>query len=335
MKGPLRDLPRPMLALFGAPGALWKLGKSPKDLGANSMVISHKVARPEVVERCVREGLKVYLDFACFAGKERAKKHPDLWPIGADGRRMEPDEWYLGLCPTKRWWREHLLERMTESARKLPISGVWLDFIRFPTRWELPNPRIKQACFCKSCLGLFREFAGIDVPVDEPAKAAREILSRHLRKWAEFKVWVVTSFVEQVRRALDEVRPGLALGCFTVPWRLREFGGAILKVLGQDFREMARFADALSPMVYHRMLGRPVDWVGEYTAYMKGKVRPRMVVPIVQAVDHPAKLTARELGRAISLAVRNGDGAIIFTLEAVAKSREKIEATRRAFLGVL
>ena len=333
--GVKRDLPKPMLALYGEPGPLWKLGGSPKGLGANSVVIGHKAAKPEVVERSAREGLKVYIDFACFAGKAIARKHPDLWPIGADGRRMEPDEWYLGLCPTKRWWREKLLEQMAEIARKSPVSGVWLDFIRFPTRWESPVPRIRQACFCENCLRLFRERAGIDIPVDKPAEAARVILSRHMRKWADFKIWVITSFVEQVRKALDGVREDLALGCFTVPWRLDEFGGAMRKVLGQDFREMAKFADVFSPMVYHRMLGRPVEWVGEYASYMKPRVKGRMVVPIVQAVNHPAKLPARELARAIALAVRNGDGAMIFTLKAVAESREKMEAVRRAFSAAL
>jgi len=294
--GTKRELPKPMLAVYGSPEPLWRAGRSLRWLGANSLVISREMAKPEVVERCAREGLKVYLDFACFAGKGVAQKHPDLWPIGADGSRMEPEEWYLGLCPSKRWWREHLVGEIVGAARNLPISGIWLDFIRFPTRWESPKPNLKQACFCENCLRLFSERAGVEVPRGEPARAAKIILSRHLKEWAEFKVWVIASFVEQVRKALDGVRGGLALGCFTIPWRLEEFGGAMRKVLGQDLREMAKFADALSPMVYHRMVGRPVEWVGEYAAYVKENVRGRMVVPVVQAVDHPAELPPRGVG---------------------------------------
>ncbi len=327
----MAQLPRPLLGLYGSPEPIWKLGRLVRDTGANFMVISHKVAKLDLVSKLKAEGLKVFADFACFAGKALAQKHPDLWPIGEDGKKLPVEEWYLGLCPTKKWYREQLLSSIERAVRELPLEGVWLDFIRYPTKWESPQPTLRQACFCPNCLKLFRERTGFNIPIGDPARAAQIILSRHQREWVEFKIWVITSFIEEVRKALDKVRRGLVLGCFTVPWTDDDFDGAIKKILAQDFARMAEFVDVFSPMVYHRMVGKPVKWVGEYAQYLKGKVKPRLVVPIVQAVDHPEKLRPGELSKAILLAVENSDGAMVFTARHVAASPAKFEEVKASF----
>jgi hypothetical protein len=88
---------------------------------------------------------------------------------------MEADDWYVLICPNDERIRAHhlghlrvLLERHGES-----LVGIWLDFIRYPMRWEVAQPRLVQTCFCDRCLGGFLGELGRAYTADERRDAAR------------------------------------------------------------------------------------------------------------------------------------------------------------------
>ena len=86
-------------------------------------------------------------------------------------------------------------------------------------------------------------------------------------------------------------------------------------MVAQDYRALADYIDVVSPMVYHRMCGRPVSWVGEITAHLSA-LTERPVWPIIQAVDHPDVLPAEEYARALDTAMQPpAAGVIVFTLK--------------------
>src|SRR5262249_28273811 len=134
--------------VFGSPQPLWDRGMTLREAGIDAVFVGHGALTDALVARCHQEGARVYAEFGIFQGKKVAEARPELWPIGADGKRLEPEEWYLGLCPNQEAYRQEKLAELREMARKFPVDGVWLDFIRFPCHWEVRAPRLQQSCFC-------------------------------------------------------------------------------------------------------------------------------------------------------------------------------------------
>jgi hypothetical protein len=310
--------------VFGSPKGLWEKGLTLRQAGIDAVFVGHSGLTEAMIARCHREGARVYAEFGVFQGKKVAQARPELWPIGADGKRLEPDDWYLGLCPNIDAYRKEKLAEITKTAKEFAIDGVWLDFIRFPGHWEVRAPRLEQSCFCDASLKRFARVARLTLPPGNTATRAAWILREHSDAWTRWKCARIAGFARDARRALKAARPDALLGAFIVPWRAGERNGAIRTILGQDFPLLARHVDVFSPMVYHRMVGRPVLWVGDITADLRA-VTGRPVWPIVQAVDAPKGETvaAPELAEALRQSLACGDGALVFTLDALLQQPEK------------
>ena len=103
-------------------------------------------------------------------------------------------------------------------------------------------------------------------------------------------------------------RPFL-LGAFLVPWTKGEREGAVSWILGQDPFALGGLVDVVSPMVYHRMVGRSPAWVGEMTAYYR-ETMPAAVWPIIQSED----TGAAEFRAAVNAAAGGGaDGILVYS----------------------
>jgi hypothetical protein len=193
-------------------------------------------------------------------------------------------------------------------------------------------PRLQQACFCDASLAAFAHSARLKLPKGDTAARAAWILREHADAWTRWKCSQITAFVRDARKALQAARPGALLGAFVVPWRPEERDGAIRTLLGQDFVHMARYLDVFSPMVYHRMVGRPAGWVAETAAYLRGTTK-KPVWPIVQAVDAPPgeNVSPEELAAILHDALVQSDGALLFTTQALAERPEKLAAVKEVF----
>jgi hypothetical protein len=129
------------------------------------------------------------------------------------------------------------------------------------------------------------------------------------------------------------------LGLFCVPWRLTERDGAILKVMGQDYRALGEYVDIFSPMVYHRICGQTIDWIATITEEVQ-TLSGKPVWPIIQAVDEPATLPGEEYGRALDAALHStasgspcvhpGSATAGAKLAAPAKPGQKLNSHRQA-----
>jgi hypothetical protein len=317
--------------VFGSPEALWKSGKTLRDCGIDAVFVSHGALTDALLERCHQEGASVFVEFGVFQGKKVAEEHSELWPIGADGKRLEPDEWYLGLCPNQEDYRRQKLEELRRVAHEHAIDGLWLDFIRFPGHWEVARPRIEQSCFCDASLRQFAAAAHVTVPPGTTAERATWILTHKRAEWTRWKCRRIADFVHEARRALKAERPDALLGMFAVPWSPDEHDGAITAIVAQDMPLLARDIDVFSPMAYHRMCNRPVSWVGEHTRFLTGATR-KPVWPIVQATDAPPGQTVSpgEFEEALRQGL-SGEGVLVFTFTAVLENAEKLAALQRVY----
>lgn len=286
---------------------------------------------PSFVEAAHRAGMPVYAEFGCFTGQDWWTDVPDSRPITAQGAPLEPEGWYYGVNPASPQVRQRQLEALAELVTAHEIDGVWLDFVRWPCHWEVHHPRLPRTSFDAQTLARFSQETGIDLPSGSPPDLAQVVLSRYEREWTAWRCDQVTSWVAEAGAVLKGARPGLTLGLFGVPWRLADRDGAILKVVGQNYRALGEYVDVFSPMAYHLMCGYPPEWIAEVTAEVHA-LSGKPVWPIVQSVDQPGTLSAAEYGRALDVALHHPScaGVLVFTM-AGALQEDKLQVTTARF----
>jgi len=291
----------------------------------------------ETIKFFKARGFKVYLTANAFGGREAWRRYPDARPILADGRTLEEAEpgGHGGVCPTHEAWQAERLAMIADWVRRFGgpggIDGIWLDFIRYPGFWETAEQRVPpDGCYCPRCLAKFSRDRGIALPAAAggkamgAAEAAAWIRRHHLYEWTAWKKEQIVSFVRDVRGIVkDKSTVPILLGAFIVPWTKGERDGAVSFLLGQDAFELSGIVDVIVPMLYHRMVGRSVDWVGRMTAYYRETSQGNLW-PILQAGD----LDAGEFAEAVRQAtLGDADGLLAFSF------RQLDEGKRRALAG--
>lgn len=282
----------------------------------------------ELIDALHRQNIKVYAEVGIFAGEEYWIKNPDSRPVNSRGQPIARQDWYCGLCPTQEWLRKEKLQAIREIAKNFDVDGIWLDFIRYPCHWEVISPVLEETCFCPTCIEKFRADTGISLPPDLIATQdkAAFILSAHSRQWYAWRCEQITGFVREAKEALAEENPGLELGLFAVPWKEGELNNAIINIIAQDIRALSSYVDIFSPMAYHKMCGRDIDWISDISRYMRDKTAKK-VVPILQAGDVPKEALAQAITKALS---DNSSGVVIFDMNAIINDKKE-EIIKNAF----
>jgi len=287
------------------------------NLGVDTVFIGHQNFDQKLGKKLKNNGLKIYIEVGIFVGEEWWEKYPDCRPVDKNGNLMDKIHWYAGVCPNHQGVRREKLRLIKSIIDNYHIDGIWLDFIRYPCHWEeIRSKNIAEYCFCQNCLNKFKK--------DEGGKSEG-------KKWVQWKCNQITNFVGEIHRLIDRSGKDIKLGMFSVPWRKSDFGGAITKIIGQDFKSLAKYIDVFSPMVYQKMCGRKTDWIYEIVAYMK-KITRCQVLPIVQTEDKPTKLTAEEFADELKQACKfPSEGVIVFFLEDLLKNGNKLKIVKETF----
>ncbi len=298
---------------------------------AINAVFVYSNEKEEILKLLNEAGIHCYQEFTVFASRRLYQEHPEWRPITKEGEEMQPDGWYYGLNPNHPTLRKKRLDDLGRRLENPWIQGFWLDFIRFPVRWEKKNPRIEQASFDEHSLNQFEKFIGEKLSTrNSIAKKSSYILEEKLDKWTSFKIESIRSWVEQANALIKEKRPNALTGLFGVPWREEDFHNAIHRIVGQDFQGLSSWVDVFSPMVYHRLLGRDVDWIATVTKSVKQQTN-KQVWPIVQAMSQPDSLSAEEFREALwTGASTSKTGVILFTAK-YAQEEERWEDVKQVF----
>jgi hypothetical protein len=246
-----------------------------------------------------------------WQGEEHWKSHPESRPITASGHPLFKDRWYAGICPNQDWLRRQKLAEIEAMLRSGRYDVINLDFIRYPVYWEVPEPKIPDTCYCATCLTKFQNDTGIGIPRglgDVPAKAAW-IKSNHAELWYRWRAEQITGFCAEVKRLRDRIRPATKIALAAVPWQPSDYGNAIYKVVGQDFRALAKVIDVFNPMSYHVLNQRPVAWIGEVNDHLVRETG-RPVWPFV-IFDKDKTLAAGQWNEIFRQALAGGAGGFI------------------------
>jgi hypothetical protein len=286
---------------------------------------------PKLVEAAHAAGMKIYAEFSCFVGESWWERLPASRPITDEGQPLEKEGWYCGVNPAAPQVRQERLAALEKLLTTYAIDGVWLDFIRWPCHWEVPAPDLPRTSFDPDTLAGFSRDTGIELPPGDVPRRARWLLDRYEAEWAAWRCHQITSWVAEAQALLKRIRPDALLGLFGVPWRRADRNGAILKIVGQDYGALGRYVDVFSPMVYHRMCGYSLTWIGEVVQEVH-ELSGKPVWPIIQSVDEPVPLAPEEYGQALDRVLGHGaaDGVLVFTMEG-ALDEAKLTVTQARF----
>ena len=290
-----------------------------KGCGVNAVV--HVPLDNALIDQLHKNGIKAYAEIVIFLSKDYWVKHPESRPILSDGNLIEPDGWYAGVCASQEWLINEKIKQAEDIAKNYQIDGLWLDFIRWPTRWDVKTPKIQHACFCDICLKRFQKETGIKIPekLKSTKEVSRWIYKNHSQNWHGWRCDVILDTIKKIKQAIKKYRKDAMIGIFIVPWEEQDYDHAIYKVIGQDIERLSEAADVFSPMTYHLICYKDTDWIASVIQSIKSKT-DKQIWPIVQSLDQPRKMSLKEYRQTLKAGLGAGStGVITFTTEATLK----------------
>jgi uncharacterized lipoprotein YddW (UPF0748 family) len=253
---------------------------------------------------------------------------PETKAVEWSGKVLEDGT--TGYCPTS----EVLRERCLNSVKKLielEVDGIWLDSLRYSsTHWANQDPNIMDTCYCDRCLALFEELIGEPIEGTNLEEKYLHIDGSYYHEWLEFKSENVASMAREVRTLIDDSGKDIKLGFFAVPWEDREFGAGIKRIAAQDFGKLAEIVDVVSPMLYHKMVGKDVTWIKDMIEYFWQVGKP--FLPLIQTENIPTKLPPEEFKQALEFASDGSSmGVCVFFLDDLIRESEKYNIVKSFF----
>jgi len=245
------------------------------------------ITDPEFMEQARKHEISTYLIFPVFFNPEVLAQSPDLSAITQDGSRAS-EEWVEFICPSRKDYREQVVENARQLVRAHRPDGISIDFIRHFVYWEKVYPgrdpaTLPVSCFDSVCLEHFQAESGIQMApqLESTSEKATWILESHREEWTTWRCKLITSMVREIVQAVREVKPDILVNIHLVPWTENDFNGGLRRVAGQDILALSEHADLLSPMTYAHMVKQPPSWVHHITEDMAG-MSSLPVIPSIQ-----------------------------------------------------
>jgi len=320
-------------------GDMRKLVDRFAELGINTVFANEALCGNADFRRQARERkMRVFVIEPTFFDPEALKADPDLYAITSKGERAKED-WVEFVCPTREEFRRRKVTALRDAVMRLQPDGVSLDFIRYFVYWEMVGPDRKpetlpDTCYCPHCLARFSADTGITLPPDiKTAPQAADWISRNQQeRWIRWKAGVITSMVQNLEAAARQAKPGILVNLHAVPWRTNDFGGAIRRVAGQDFRALSQLADFVSPMCYTLMLHRDASWIRSVVQDI-GAVSSCPVLPSIQVrPEYPGDdaMSTADFEEALKAALATPSRGVIFwSWDHLAKEPDKMAVLKK------
>ena len=319
--------------VYGDPGTLLKNGDDFRSLGINSIFVRSSSLDDELYRAARKQGLRIYVEFPVLNGEEYLKDHAEAWPVTSKGERAPPADWFMGVCLTDSGFMKHREEQLRALLTRHSVDGIWLDYLHWHAQFETADPILPETCFCDRCLNIFQDAKGIELPSGDVQRKAEWIFSNLDPLWRQWRSEVLNQWVRNMKSIIQEIRPGALVGIYYCPWYPDDFDGALFRILGVDLMALAGIADVFSPMLYHQMMGRSSDWVGEYVQWLGGGLaaerKKTLIWPIVQAHNKPGIITTEEFRRVMWNGSRApASGIMMFTLNTLVGEPSKFEVMK-------
>jgi hypothetical protein len=260
---------------------------------------------PQAFETCARHGIVACVEFKTF--RTDFKAHPELIPIGVDGRPIRFGELVQGVCLSRKEFLEETEAYLVEGVKQFQPAGIWLDYLTYAGWFETPEPDLQESCFCPDCIVDFCQSTGID------ADTPYQILHTAQAAWTQHKCQRIARFAAQYASLIRTHLPGCIVGAYMCPWTPEEFNGALRRIFAQDYGLLAASMDVFTPLIYVQKSGRTPDWGRRFMEQSPGFIPPsRKVQLILDALDFPGSLLALAEAEPPTWGVQLFGGAKVF-----------------------
>jgi hypothetical protein len=263
-------------------------------------------------EICARHDIAACVEFKTFRADFDA--HPELVPIGVDGRPIRYGRLVQGVCLSQQAFLDETEANLRAGVAAYRPAGIWLDYLTYAGWFETPDPDLQESCFCRACIATFCDATGIDAPTPT------EILAHHADAWSEHKCARIAGFAARYAQIIRSGLPGCVVGAYMCPWTPTEFDGALTRIFAQDYARLAPSIDVYTPLIYGTKSGRPTTWGRAFLEAAPAFVPPdRSVQLILDALDGPASLTETAAAARPSWGLQVFGGASVFDDPAFAR----------------
>ena len=280
----------------------------------------------QAFETCARHGLAACVEFKTF--RADFGRHPELIPIGPDGKPIRYGRLVQGVCLSQKSFLEQIETDLRAGVQTYQPAGIWLDYLTYAGWFEDPDPDLQESCFCTPCIATFCEQTCIDACTPD------EILTRHADAWTRHKCMRVEHFARRYAQIIRTERPACVIGAYMCPWTPEEFDRALMRIFAQDYTLLAPAIDVFTPLIYSTKSGRPVTWGRSFLDHAPAFVpQDRKVQLIIDALDGPDSLTETAAAARPSWGLQIFDGANVFADAAFARIFQAAVARIRSIAG--
>lgn len=229
--------------------------------------------------------LRPCVEFRTF--RDDFNEHPNLIPIGKDGKPIRYGKLVQGVCLSQTAFIEEREQELINGMKRFSPYGVWLDYLTYSGWFETPNPDLQESCFCPACMRLFCETEGVD------AERPEEILDHHRQAWTAHKCARTNHHGRRFAEIIKKTVPDCLIGIYLCPWSPDEFDGALRSIFAQDLRLFDQWADVFTPLIYAEKSGRGSDWSRQYLESSQTFVPiGTPILPILDMLDFPQTVEA-------------------------------------------
>jgi len=273
-----------------------------------------------------------------------ALRHPELLPVDQFARTEEKQDWYIGLSPDRKENLDHKRALLERAVTALDPDGIHLGFVRWPGFWEIWLPDVHREempeyCYSPATLKRFCEAVNVDLPLMDASASARLIAQRYRREWRDWKCGMTADAIGQMRKAVQNKRPGTAIAINTLPFFQSDFDNAVEEVFGQDIKLLSQVVDVFEVMSYHQILRRDAKWPAAVGNAVKRRTNQNVICTLQAKAlylegmhagrGRSTKISADEFDLAVDELERSAvDGMCVFTFSQLLDVIETLEGRR-------
>jgi uncharacterized lipoprotein YddW (UPF0748 family) len=234
---------------------------------------------------------------------EIVEKHPDWFAVNGLGESAATKPAYVNyykfMCPSHPEVREFVRTTVSELAQMEALTGIHLDYIRYPdvilAEALQPKYHIVQDkeypqydyCYCERCREEFKKRNGID-PLKMNDPSANE-------EWRNFRYERITRLVnEDLIPVAHQAKKQITAAVFP-NWENVRQQWPVWKL------------DAVLPMLYHRYYQKDIPWIQEQVS--KGVKSLSNRIPLYSGLFVPS-LNPDELAQAVEASMKGGASGV-------------------------
>ncbi len=231
--------------------------------------------------------------------------HPDWYQVSRSGKSCFDNppyvNYYRWVSPIIPGVQNYLADEVAKLASHPAVSGVHLDYVRYPdiilppALWkqynldeteELPD---YDFCYSDHTRAAFKKASGRDpLEIKDPA---------HDQEWLHFRYDSVTHLVQRLAKVAHGHGKKITAAVFPTPNLAR-------KICRQDWDKWP--LDWANPMIYHSFYNQDVDWIGEC---MLENIRAARF-PIFSGLYMPAFTSPGDFRKGLQIARKRGAAGV-------------------------